>query len=88
MKKKNPGDSSMNVIAIKASVHLPFDHKMLVQNLTAQVSRGISNLIAFISMIKLAVLDHVVWIVMFTYQYVLIFDQSLIILAFNLYEVH
>lgn len=33
---KNNGDSSMNVIAIKASVHLPFDHNMLVQNLTAQ----------------------------------------------------
>ncbi|EXB39259.1 Translocon-associated protein subunit alpha [Morus notabilis] len=33
---KNDGDSSVNVIAIKASVHLPFDHKMLVQNLTAQ----------------------------------------------------
>ncbi|XP_020202882.1 translocon-associated protein subunit alpha [Cajanus cajan] len=33
---KNDGDTSMNVIAIKASVHLPFDHRMLVQNLTAQ----------------------------------------------------
>ncbi|GAV77441.1 TRAP_alpha domain-containing protein, partial [Cephalotus follicularis] len=33
---KNDGESSVNVIAIKASVHLPFDHKMLVQNLTAQ----------------------------------------------------
>ena len=33
---KNDGDSSLNVIAIKASVHLPFDHRMLVQNLTAQ----------------------------------------------------
>ncbi|KAL1324463.1 hypothetical protein HN51_034637 [Arachis hypogaea] len=34
---KNDGDSSMNVIAIRASVHLPFDHRLLVQNLTAQV---------------------------------------------------
>lgn len=33
---KNDGESSLNVIAIKASVHLPFDHRMLVQNLTAQ----------------------------------------------------
>lgn len=33
---KNDGDSDVNVIAIKASVHLPFDHHLLVQNLTAQ----------------------------------------------------
>ncbi|KAH7518470.1 hypothetical protein FEM48_Zijuj09G0174900 [Ziziphus jujuba var. spinosa] len=33
---KNDGDSSLNIIAIKASVHLPFDHGLLVQNLTAQ----------------------------------------------------
>ncbi|KAK6946389.1 Translocon-associated protein (TRAP), alpha subunit [Dillenia turbinata] len=33
---KNDGESSVNVIAIKASVHLPFDHRLLVQNLTAQ----------------------------------------------------
>ncbi|KAM1453823.1 hypothetical protein FF1_003431 [Malus domestica] len=33
---KNDGESSLNVIAIKASVHLPFDHNLLVQNLTAQ----------------------------------------------------
>ncbi|KAF3434649.1 hypothetical protein FNV43_RR21734 [Rhamnella rubrinervis] len=33
---KNDGDSSITVIAIKASVHLPFDHSLLVQNLTAQ----------------------------------------------------
>lgn len=31
----------MNVIAIKASVHLPFDHSLLVQNLTVQVILGI-----------------------------------------------
>uniref|UniRef100_A0A803QSZ7 Translocon-associated protein subunit alpha n=1 Tax=Cannabis sativa TaxID=3483 RepID=A0A803QSZ7_CANSA len=37
---KNDGDSSVTVIAIKASVHLPFDHKMLVQNLTTMVSLG------------------------------------------------
>ncbi|KAK6916677.1 Translocon-associated protein (TRAP), alpha subunit [Dillenia turbinata] len=39
---KNPTrcESSVNVIAIKASVHLPFDHGLLVQNLTAQ---GFSN---------------------------------------------
>ncbi|KAB1997590.1 hypothetical protein ERO13_D12G033100v2 [Gossypium hirsutum] len=29
--------SPLNIIAIEASVHLPFDHRMLVQNLTAQV---------------------------------------------------
>ncbi|KAK7258090.1 hypothetical protein RIF29_32532 [Crotalaria pallida] len=33
---KNDGESSLTVIAIKASVHLPYDHRMLVQNLTAQ----------------------------------------------------
>ncbi|WCJ39799.1 Translocon-associated protein (TRAP) alpha subunit [Euphorbia peplus] len=33
---KNDGESSINVIAIKASVHLPYDHRLLVQNLTAQ----------------------------------------------------
>ncbi|KAF5752030.1 translocon-associated protein subunit alpha [Tripterygium wilfordii] len=33
---KNDGESSVNVIAIKASVHLPYDHRLLVQNLTAQ----------------------------------------------------
>ncbi|XP_010260152.1 PREDICTED: translocon-associated protein subunit alpha-like [Nelumbo nucifera] len=33
----NEGESSLNIIAIKASVHLPFDHRLLVQNLTAQV---------------------------------------------------
>lgn len=32
------GESTLNVIAIRASVHLPFDHKLLVQNLTAQVN--------------------------------------------------
>ncbi|KHG29977.1 hypothetical protein F383_08821 [Gossypium arboreum] len=33
---ENVGESPMNVIAITASVHLPFDHRMLVQNLSAQ----------------------------------------------------
>ncbi|CAM8945148.1 unnamed protein product [Rhodiola kirilowii] len=33
---KNNGESTLNVIAIKASVHLPYDHRLLVQNLTAQ----------------------------------------------------
>ncbi|XVE48909.1 hypothetical protein DITRI_Ditri01bG0039600 [Diplodiscus trichospermus] len=33
---ENVGELPVNVIAIKASVHLPFDHRMLVQNLTAQ----------------------------------------------------
>ncbi|KAF5204118.1 Translocon-associated protein subunit alpha [Thalictrum thalictroides] len=32
----NGGGSTMNVIAVQASVHLPFDHKLIVQNLTAQ----------------------------------------------------
>ncbi|KAF3650067.1 Translocon-associated protein subunit alpha [Capsicum annuum] len=35
---KNDGDSSLNVIAIQASVHLPFDHRYLVQNLSVKVS--------------------------------------------------
>lgn len=33
---KNDGETSLNVIAIKASVHLPFDHHLQIQNLTAQ----------------------------------------------------
>ncbi|MBA0557112.1 hypothetical protein Golob_027164, partial [Gossypium lobatum] len=32
---ENVGESPVNVIAITASVHLPFDHRMLVQNLSA-----------------------------------------------------
>lgn len=31
---KNDGQSSIGVIGIKASLHLPFDHQLLVQNLT------------------------------------------------------
>ncbi|CAK8576861.1 unnamed protein product [Lathyrus sativus] len=34
---KNDGESDLNVVAIKASIHLPVDHHLLVQNLTAQV---------------------------------------------------
>ncbi|XP_045830852.1 translocon-associated protein subunit alpha-like [Trifolium pratense] len=37
---KNDGESSLNVVAIKASIHLPVDHRLLVQNLTAQVLIG------------------------------------------------
>jgi translocon-associated protein subunit alpha len=33
---KNDGVSPVNVIAIKASIHLNYDHRYLVQNLTAQ----------------------------------------------------
>ncbi|XAR72733.1 hypothetical protein NMG60_11019473 [Bertholletia excelsa] len=33
---KNEGESSVNVISIKASVHLSYDHRYLVQNLSAQ----------------------------------------------------
>ncbi|KAF9605618.1 hypothetical protein IFM89_017961 [Coptis chinensis] len=32
----NKGESTVNVIAIKASLHLPFDHCLLVQNLTVR----------------------------------------------------
>ncbi|XAR59062.1 hypothetical protein NMG60_11014694 [Bertholletia excelsa] len=31
---KNDGESTLNVIAIKATLHLPFDHQYLVQNLS------------------------------------------------------
>ncbi|KGN43228.1 translocon-associated protein subunit alpha [Cucumis sativus] len=34
---KNNGESSLNIIAIKASIHYTFDHRMLIQNLTGQV---------------------------------------------------
>ncbi|XP_021900472.1 translocon-associated protein subunit alpha-like [Carica papaya] len=33
---KNDGESSISIIAIKGSVHLPFDHSLLVQNLSTQ----------------------------------------------------
>ncbi|KAK4754787.1 hypothetical protein SAY87_008544 [Trapa incisa] len=33
---KNDGESSLNIIGIRASVHLPYDHSLLVQNLTGQ----------------------------------------------------
>ncbi|CAL5190057.1 unnamed protein product [Lathyrus oleraceus] len=34
---KNDGQSSLNVVGIKASVHFPFDRHLLVQNLAVQV---------------------------------------------------
>ncbi|KAI5405097.1 hypothetical protein KIW84_052033 [Lathyrus oleraceus] len=37
---KNDGESGLNVVAIKASIHLPVDHRLYVQNLTAQVEIG------------------------------------------------
>ncbi|XP_041014108.1 translocon-associated protein subunit alpha-like isoform X1 [Juglans microcarpa x Juglans regia] len=40
--KNDAGDSTLNVIAIKASIHLPFDHQLLVQNLTAQAFNNAS----------------------------------------------
>ncbi|KAH9623963.1 hypothetical protein KSS87_021077 [Heliosperma pusillum] len=36
------GDSSINVVAIQAFVHLPYDHRLLVQNLTAQMFNNAS----------------------------------------------
>ncbi|KAK4797839.1 hypothetical protein SAY86_030165 [Trapa natans] len=30
------GESSLNIIGIRATVHLPYDHSLLVQNLTGQ----------------------------------------------------
>ncbi|KAI3446187.1 hypothetical protein Pfo_002852 [Paulownia fortunei] len=39
---KNEGESSINVIAIQASVHLPFDHHYLLQNLSAQAFNNAS----------------------------------------------
>lgn len=38
----NEGESSINVIAIRAAVHLPFDHHYLVQNLSAQAFNNAS----------------------------------------------
>ncbi|KAG1354083.1 translocon-associated protein subunit alpha [Cocos nucifera] len=32
----NEGESTLKVMAIRASLHLPFDHRMFVQNLTVQ----------------------------------------------------
>ncbi|KAK1434301.1 hypothetical protein QVD17_00038 [Tagetes erecta] len=39
---KNDGDQMVKVLAVHASVHLPFDHRMLVQNLSAQVFKNVS----------------------------------------------
>ncbi|KAH6789414.1 Translocon-associated protein alpha subunit [Perilla frutescens var. frutescens] len=39
---KNDGESSINVIAIQASVHLPFDHRYLLQNLSTQAFNNAS----------------------------------------------
>ncbi|KAI3745186.1 hypothetical protein L1987_58292 [Smallanthus sonchifolius] len=39
---KNDGDQTVKVLAVHASVHLPFDHSMLVQNLSAQVFNNAS----------------------------------------------
>ncbi|PIN12742.1 Translocon-associated complex TRAP, alpha subunit [Handroanthus impetiginosus] len=39
---KNEGESSINFIAIQGSVHLPFDHRYLLQNLSAQAFNNAS----------------------------------------------
>lgn len=39
---KNEGDQNVKVIAVHASVHLPYDHSMLVQNLSAQAFNNAS----------------------------------------------
>lgn len=39
---KNDGESTINIIAIQGSVHLPFDHQYLVQNLSAQAFNNAS----------------------------------------------
>ncbi|KAL3614005.1 hypothetical protein CASFOL_042079 [Castilleja foliolosa] len=39
---KNDGESNINVIAIQASVHLPYDRQYLIQNLTAQAFNNAS----------------------------------------------
>ncbi|PKI52910.1 hypothetical protein CRG98_026741 [Punica granatum] len=41
---KNDGESSLNIIGIRASVHLPVDHRLLVQNLTGQAFNNASVL--------------------------------------------
>uniref|UniRef100_A0A7N0U6K9 Translocon-associated protein subunit alpha n=1 Tax=Kalanchoe fedtschenkoi TaxID=63787 RepID=A0A7N0U6K9_KALFE len=33
---KNNGDSALNVLAIRSSIHLPYDHRYQIQNLTVQ----------------------------------------------------
>ncbi|GFP85947.1 translocon-associated protein subunit alpha [Phtheirospermum japonicum] len=39
---KNDGESNINVIAIQASVHLPYDRQYLIQNLSAQAFNNAS----------------------------------------------
>ncbi|KAK1369414.1 Translocon-associated protein subunit alpha [Heracleum sosnowskyi] len=39
---KYEGGSSLNVIAVQASVHLPYDHNLLVQNLSSQAFNNAS----------------------------------------------
>lgn len=46
------GESNLKVIAVHASVHLPYDHNLLVQNLTTQVIEVTG---AFLSLLALFV---------------------------------
>jgi translocon-associated protein subunit alpha len=39
---KNDGESTINVIAIHASVHLPYEHRYLLQNLSTQTFNNLS----------------------------------------------
>lgn len=35
------GESTLNVVAVHSTLHLPFDHRMYGQNLTVQVRKEI-----------------------------------------------
>ena len=53
------GDSSLNVIAIKASVHYTFDHRLLIQNLSAVVSDRMANVYEFLFPIKIHCITYI-----------------------------
>ena len=46
------GESNLNIIAIQSSVHLPFDHRYLVQNLSFQVIVGLPKKIYYLCFLK------------------------------------
>uniref|UniRef100_A0A453SHI9 Uncharacterized protein n=1 Tax=Aegilops tauschii subsp. strangulata TaxID=200361 RepID=A0A453SHI9_AEGTS len=46
---QNEGESTLNVVAVHSTLHLPYDHKMYGQNLTVQ---RVSTMHQFLSLCK------------------------------------
>ena len=56
----NVGELPITIIAIRASVHLPFDHKLLVQNLSAQVIVGLC-MVSFANQMSWSPFQVLIW---------------------------